>query len=32
MTLHDTSVPDLNDENFNQYGEYRHRTIAVHNL
>ena len=30
--FHDTSVPDLNDQNFNQYGEYRHRTIAVHNL
>ena len=27
---HDTSIDDHEDANFDQYGEYRHRTIATH--
>jgi hypothetical protein len=28
--FHDTSVDDHEDPNFDQYGEYRHRTVATH--
>ena len=28
--FHDTSINDHEDANFDQYGEYRHRTIATH--
>ena len=28
--FHDTTAHDHDDENFDQYGEYRHRTIATH--
>jgi len=28
--FHDTSIDDHEDANFDQYGEYRHRTIATH--
>jgi hypothetical protein len=27
---HDTSLVDYEHENFDQYGEYRHRTVANH--
>ena len=30
--FHDTMAHDYEHVNFNQYGEYRHRTIATHNI
>jgi hypothetical protein len=30
--FHDVSVPDLFGDNFDQYGEYPHRTVAIDNL
>ena len=29
--FHDTSIDDHEDPNFDQYGEYRHHTVAKHN-
>jgi hypothetical protein len=28
--FHDTSIDENEDKNFNQYGDYRHRTVAIH--
>jgi hypothetical protein len=30
--FHHVSVPAVGDDNFKQYGEYRHRAFAIHNL
>jgi hypothetical protein len=30
--FHDTSQVDFEHEHFDQYGEYRHRTVATHSL
>jgi hypothetical protein len=30
--FHDTSQVDFKHEHFDQYGEYRHQTVATHSL